>query len=110
MIVCSNCQHDNLTGAMFCAECGASFAGVHSLIKQSLGPEKYQSVSKKSSDDPSQIQGRFFRYHSEMNLRWDASAKASPSGQTSTFHLIKAMTLAYRVCTQSSREMATALS
>lgn len=54
MIVCSNCQHDNLTGAMFCAECGASFAGDHSLKEQSLGPEKYQSVSKKSSDDPSQ--------------------------------------------------------
>ena len=54
MIVCSNCQHDNLTGAMFCAECGASFAGAHSLIEQSPDPEKYQSVTKKSSNDPSQ--------------------------------------------------------
>jgi len=54
MIICSNCQHDNLTGAMFCAECGASFAGDHSLIEQLLDPERYRSVSKKPSDDPSQ--------------------------------------------------------
>ena len=54
MIVCSICQHDNLTGAMFCAECGASFADNHSLIEQLVDPEKNQSVSNKPSDDPFQ--------------------------------------------------------
>ena len=27
MIICSNCKHSNMAGAMFCTECGAQLAG-----------------------------------------------------------------------------------
>lgn len=51
MIVCSNCKHGNMTGAMFCAECGALLADKDSRITQTLSTDKYKTVNKKSSDD-----------------------------------------------------------
>ncbi len=36
MIVCSNCKHANLTGAMFCAECGAQLFKGDSLTTQAI--------------------------------------------------------------------------
>lgn len=36
MIICANCQHKNVTGAMFCAECGAQLDGVDTLITQAI--------------------------------------------------------------------------
>jgi pSer/pThr/pTyr-binding forkhead associated (FHA) protein len=36
MIVCSNCKHANLAGAVFCAECGAQLAGKDSLSTQTI--------------------------------------------------------------------------
>lgn len=42
MIVCSNCKHVNMTGAMFCVECGAQLVGrdslsTHNISTDSLG-------------------------------------------------------------------------
>lgn len=52
MIVCSNCKHSNLMGAMFCAECGAQLAGKDALITQTITTDKYKTVvDNKSSDD-----------------------------------------------------------
>jgi len=39
MIVCSNCKHANLTGSMFCVECGAQLIGRDTLVTQSIGEE-----------------------------------------------------------------------
>lgn len=36
MIVCSNCKHANLAGAVFCAECGAQLAGEDFLRTQTI--------------------------------------------------------------------------
>lgn len=36
MIVCSNCKHTNMSGAMFCAECGAQLAAADSLTTQTI--------------------------------------------------------------------------
>lgn len=36
MIICSNCKHANMTGAMFCAECGAQLIGRDSLTTQTI--------------------------------------------------------------------------
>src|SRR5512143_433527 len=40
MIICQNCQHKNVTGAMFCAECGAQLDGVDTLITQAITDEQ----------------------------------------------------------------------
>ena len=43
MIICSNCKHANVTGTMFCVECGAQLIGKDTLVTQSIGtdiPEK----------------------------------------------------------------------
>ncbi len=36
MIVCSNCKHANMAGAMFCSECGAQLIDVDTLITQNI--------------------------------------------------------------------------
>ena len=36
MIICSNCKHANMPGALFCAECGAHLSGMDSLTTQNI--------------------------------------------------------------------------
>ena len=36
MIICTNCNHTNISGAMFCIECGASLVGSDSLTTQTI--------------------------------------------------------------------------
>jgi hypothetical protein len=43
MIVCSNCKHANMAGAMFCAECGAQLAGNDSIITQTITEDKFNN-------------------------------------------------------------------
>ncbi len=51
MIVCSNCRHANMSGAMFCAECGAQLIGRDALITQTISTDKFKKVSKKAGDE-----------------------------------------------------------
>lgn len=54
MIICSNCQHKNVAGAMFCAECGAQLDGVETLVTQAITDEQIAEERKKSPRiDPS---------------------------------------------------------
>ena len=50
MIVCSNCKHSNMAGAMFCAECGAQLIGRDALITQTITTDKFKKVSKSTAD------------------------------------------------------------
>jgi FHA domain-containing protein len=36
MIVCTNCQHTNMAGAVFCSECGASLSTADQLTTQNI--------------------------------------------------------------------------
>ncbi len=36
MIVCANCKHNNMAGAMFCTECGAQLIGKDTLTTQNI--------------------------------------------------------------------------
>lgn len=47
MIVCSNCKHTNMTGAMFCAECGAQLIGRDTLATQNIGADNLGLVSRR---------------------------------------------------------------
>lgn len=53
MIVCSNCKHTNMDGAMFCAECGAQLVGRDNLITQTITTEQLNNkvVEHKSTND-----------------------------------------------------------
>ncbi len=45
MIVCSNCKHSNMAGAMFCAECGAQLAGKDSLTTQNISTQQFEKIN-----------------------------------------------------------------
>jgi len=47
MIICSNCQHKNVAGAMYCAECGAQLDGVETLITQAITDEQIETELKR---------------------------------------------------------------
>lgn len=36
MIICPNCQHEEVTGAIFCSECGTLLDGLSGVITQSM--------------------------------------------------------------------------
>jgi hypothetical protein len=36
MIICTNCQHENMSGTLFCVECGAQLDGVETLTTQAI--------------------------------------------------------------------------
>jgi hypothetical protein len=48
MIICSNCKHSNMAGAMFCAECGAQLAGKDALTTQNITTEQFEKVNDHS--------------------------------------------------------------
>ncbi|HEX2997919.1 MAG: FHA domain-containing protein [Chloroflexota bacterium] len=52
MIICANCQHKNVTGAMFCAECGAQLDGVDTLITQAITDEQIVEELNKQPAHP----------------------------------------------------------
>lgn len=52
MIICTNCQHKNVAGAMFCAECGAQLDGVETLVTQAITDEQIASELSRRSLRP----------------------------------------------------------
>ena len=46
MIVCSNCKHTNMNGAMFCTECGAQLIGSDMLTTQNMAASQMQEAAK----------------------------------------------------------------
>lgn len=52
MIICSNCQHKNVAGAMYCAECGAQLDGVETLITQAITDEQIENELKRKGPRP----------------------------------------------------------
>ncbi len=55
MIVCPNCQHKNVEGALFCAECGAQLNGVETLVTQAITDEQIAEDLKKKSVRPDTV-------------------------------------------------------
>ena len=55
MIICTNCQHKNVAGAMICAECRAQLDGVETLVTQVITDEQIAEERGKKSPriDPS---------------------------------------------------------
>lgn len=51
MIVCSNCKYSNMTGALFCAECGTQLIGREELATQIITDNDIKMESKQSKED-----------------------------------------------------------
>jgi hypothetical protein len=54
MMICSNCKHANMTGAMFCVECGAQLIGRDTLTTQTIATDNLGKVSKRKTGEISQ--------------------------------------------------------
>jgi len=52
MIICSNCQHENLSGAVYCAECGVPLDGVQTLTTEAISNEQIEAELKKKTPRP----------------------------------------------------------
>jgi hypothetical protein len=48
MILCSNCKHANMAGAIFCAECGAQLIGKDTLTTQTIRTDQFNRASSPS--------------------------------------------------------------
>ncbi len=44
MIVCSNCKHTNMAGAVFCSECGQSLTGSDPLTTQTISTNQIREA------------------------------------------------------------------
>ncbi len=65
MIICSNCQHDNVAGTLFCVECGAQLDGVD-LTTQSIAQDQIVDDLKKTpstTDVPSSPANSWLSLH-----------------------------------------------
>jgi hypothetical protein len=49
MIICSNCQHENVSGTLFCVECGAQLNGTETLTTQAITQDQIVDDLKKAS-------------------------------------------------------------
>jgi hypothetical protein len=48
MIICSNCKHSNMTGAVFCSECGAALGSADPLTTQSIKTSQMEDALRQS--------------------------------------------------------------
>ncbi len=47
MIICSNCKHSNMDGAIFCAECGAQLSGRDTLTTQNISTQQFDKKNER---------------------------------------------------------------
>ena len=52
MIICSNCQHANVSGTFFCVECGAQLDGIETLTTQAITQDQISDELKKKGPRP----------------------------------------------------------
>jgi len=52
MIICSNCQHSNVSGTLFCVECGAQLDGIETLTTQAITQDQIADELKKKGPRP----------------------------------------------------------
>jgi len=58
-MICPNCKHNNMAGAMFCAECGAQLLGKDALTTQSITTEQFPSVSSQGTQNTQDVYQSF---------------------------------------------------
>ncbi len=84
MIICTNCQHKNVTGAMFCAECGAQLDGIDTLITQAITNEE---IAGELSKQPAHAEVAAPPVNSWISLHLMDSGKILPLASRNEFTL-----------------------
>jgi hypothetical protein len=84
MIICKNCQHDNISGTLFCVECGAQLDGSEALTTQSINQEQIVDDLKKS---PANIEPPSSPTNSWLSLHLMDSGKILPLATRNEFTL-----------------------
>ena len=51
MIICSKCKHGNMTGTLFCAECGTQLVGKDTLITQVINTGNLPKPKEQTKSD-----------------------------------------------------------
>jgi hypothetical protein len=61
MMLCKNCKHENMDGAVFCAECGSQLAGKEALVTQNISTndlrKKHDRLDEQGEDKYQQFNG-----------------------------------------------------
>lgn len=49
MILCPNCQHNNLDGTVFCVECGMQLTGLQPIVTQNITTENLPALERRKT-------------------------------------------------------------
>jgi hypothetical protein len=49
MIVCPNCQHNNLDGTVFCSECGMQLSGLQPIVTQNISADNLPALERRKT-------------------------------------------------------------
>ena len=49
MIVCPNCQHNNLDGTVFCVECGMQLSGLQPIVTQNISADNIPTLERRKT-------------------------------------------------------------
>ncbi|MCC7187358.1 MAG: FHA domain-containing protein [Anaerolineales bacterium] len=52
MIICPNCQYQNVEGAVYCVECGAQIDGVETLVTKAITDQEIEEDLRKNAPHP----------------------------------------------------------
>jgi hypothetical protein len=84
MIICTNCRHENISGTLFCVECGAQLEGTETLTTQAINQEQIVDDLKKS---PAGIEPPSSPINSWLSLHLMDSGKILPLATRNEFTL-----------------------
>lgn len=84
MIICTNCRHENISGTLFCVECGAQLEGTETLTTQAINQEQIVDDLKKS---PAGVEPPSSPINSWLSLHLMDSGKILPLATRNEFTL-----------------------
>ena len=84
MIICNNCQHENISGTLFCVECGAQLEGNEGFTTQSINQEQIVDDLKNT---PATVEPPSSPTNSWLSLHLMDSGKVLPLATRNEFTL-----------------------
>ncbi len=84
MIICPNCQHQNVEGAVYCMECGAQIDGVETLVTKAITDQEIDEELRKNAPQP---EAESIPPNSWLSLHLMDSGKILPLASRSEFTL-----------------------
>lgn len=82
MIICKNCQHENVSGTLFCSDCGAQLDGIETLTTQAITNDEISNDLKRR---PATIEPPSSPVNSWISLHLMDSGKILPLASRNEF-------------------------